>query len=42
MRMTDEQVSAERQAVLRRMYDVCSTDEREAFVPRCLWTGPMC
>ncbi|GCB46814.1 nuclear transport factor 2 family protein [Streptomyces sp. NL15-2K] len=29
-------VPAAREALLRRMYEVFSTDERDAFVPRCL------
>jgi hypothetical protein len=31
-----EQVPAAREALLRRMYEIFSTDERDAFVPHCL------
>ena len=34
--MTSEGVPAEREALLRRMYEVFATDERDAFVPHCL------
>ncbi|MET8244635.1 nuclear transport factor 2 family protein [Streptomyces sp. NPDC005202] len=31
-----EAVPAEEETLLRRMYEVFSTDERDAFIPRCL------
>ncbi|MGW2380051.1 nuclear transport factor 2 family protein [Streptomyces lincolnensis] len=34
--MAAEGVPAAREALLRRMYEVFSTDERDAFVPHCL------
>lgn len=34
--MAGEGVPAAQEAVLRRMYEVFSTDERDAFVPLCL------
>ncbi|MFF4034877.1 nuclear transport factor 2 family protein [Streptomyces sviceus] len=34
--MAFEGVPAAREALLRRMYEVFATDERDAFVPRCL------
>lgn len=34
--MTAEGVPAAREALLRRMYEVFSTEERDAFVPHCL------
>ena len=34
--MGSEGVSAAQEALLRRMYEVFSTDEREAFMQRCL------
>jgi hypothetical protein len=34
--MAAEGVPAAQEALLRRMYEVFATDERDAFVPRCL------
>ncbi|MEU0942749.1 nuclear transport factor 2 family protein [Streptomyces canus] len=34
--MAPEGVPAAREALLRRMYEVFATDERDAFVPHCL------
>ncbi|MFF4062605.1 nuclear transport factor 2 family protein [Streptomyces sp. NPDC001668] len=34
--MATEGVPAAREALLRRMYEVFATDERDAFVPHCL------
>ena len=34
--MSGERVPAAREALLRRMYEVFPTDERDAFVPLCL------
>jgi hypothetical protein len=34
--MTESGVPAAREALLRRMYEVFSTDERDAFLSRCL------
>ncbi|MET7731190.1 nuclear transport factor 2 family protein [Streptomyces sp. NPDC005402] len=34
--MPAEGVPAAQEALLRRMYEVFATDERDAFVPRCL------
>jgi limonene-1,2-epoxide hydrolase len=34
--LADDGVPAAREALLRRMYEVFSTDERDAFVPHCL------